>query len=125
MATDQDEQRREAEDFLLKAALISLIKQEMPDEEDENRALRRLILTLIWAVQDEATPATQYLIDYLLLEFPPLVKHFDERHRHPLVHGEDVMRARLDDDRVGLLIREAFGRQLLEEAIEVVEEAEE
>ena len=66
-----------------------------------------------------------YSIGYLLLEFPPLAKHFDARHRHPLVLGEAVMRARLQDDRMGLLIREAFGKQLLEEAIEVVREAEE
>jgi hypothetical protein len=119
------ELRWEAEAFLLKAALISLIKQEMPDESDENRALRRLLLVLIWTVQDDASPATQYLIDYLLLEFPPLVKYFDGQGRHPLVHGEEVMRARLEEDRVGLLIREAFGRQLLAEAIEDVREAEE
>ena len=61
------------------------------------------MLALIWMVQDDASPATQYLIDYLLLEFPPLVKYFDEQHRHSLVHGEEVMRARLHDDRVGLL----------------------
>jgi hypothetical protein len=76
-------------------------------------------------VQEDASPATQYLIDYLLLDFQSLAKHFDERHRHPLVHGEDVMRARLQDDRMGLLIREEFGRQLLDEAIEVVHDAEE
>ena len=125
MAPDQDAQRREATDFLLKAALITLVKQEIPDEEDERRALRRLLLTLIWTVQEDASPATQYLIDYLLVDFQPLVKHFDERYRHPLVHREHVMRARLQDDRMGLLIREEFGRQLLDEAIEVVHDAEE
>jgi hypothetical protein len=32
IAPDQDEQRREAIDFLLKTALITLLKQEIPDE---------------------------------------------------------------------------------------------
>jgi hypothetical protein len=117
--------RATAEAFLLHASLVSLFKQEIEQEADEARALRRALLTFTLVVQDDALPATRFLIDYLLLEFPPLADHFTAQHRHPLVAGEDVLRARLQDNRAGLLIRDAFGEQLLSDAVALVTRAEE
>jgi hypothetical protein len=114
--------REEATTFLLNAALVSLFKQEQA-EEDEASNLRRALLLLIFIVQDDAAPATQYVIDYLLQEFSPLADYFDDKHRHPLVNNEDVMRIHLDNNRTGLLIRDDFGKQLLAEAIEFVRNA--
>ena len=118
------DKRADAEAFLWGAALVSLFKQEYAADEDDASALRRALLTFILIVQDEASPAARYMIDYLLQEFPPLANHFNAQHRHPLIGAEEVMRARLQDDQVGLLIREAFGTKLLAEAIEVVRESD-
>jgi hypothetical protein len=60
----------------------------------------------------------------LLQEFPPLADHFTAQHRHRLIGTEEAMRVRLQDDQLGLLIREEFGKQLLAEAIEVVRDAD-
>jgi hypothetical protein len=108
--------------FLLNTALVSLFRQEMAVENDEAGNLRRALLLLILIVQSEDTATAQYLIDYLLLEFPPLTDYFDEKHRHPLTNNEDVMRA-LDNNRIGLLIREEFAEQVLA-AVEIVGRAE-
>jgi hypothetical protein len=118
------DERAEAEAFLWRAALVSLFTQEYSPDEDDASALRRALLTFILIVQDEASPAPRYMIDYLLQEFPPLAHRFNAQHRHPLIGTEEVMRARVRDDQLGLLIREEFGTKLLAEAIEVVRESD-
>ena len=100
------------------------------------------MLTFILIVQDDASPAAKYMIDYLLQEFPPLADHFNAQHRQPLIGTEDVMRVPLqvarrmqseksglpepsdDDDQPWLLIREEFRTKLLADAIEIVREAD-
>jgi hypothetical protein len=118
------DKRAEAEDFLWSTALVSLFKQEYSADEDDASALRRALLTFIVILQDDASPAAKYMIDYLLQEFPPLANHFNEKHRQPLIGTEEVMRARLQDDQLGLLIRDEFGKRVLAEAIEVVRQAD-
>jgi hypothetical protein len=104
------------------------MQQDLTMDEDETRALRRALLALIWLVQenlasDPSSGIAADFIEYLLLRFPALAEHFDSEHRHCLVRGEDVMRAQLDGERVGLLIRTEFGNALLAEGLTVVEDA--
>jgi hypothetical protein len=112
---------------LVQGAFAALMRQDLVMEEDDARALRRALPALVWLVQDDlsAEPSSRVARDfiaYLLLHFAPLAGHFDSNHCHVVARGEHVMRARLDDERVGLLIRQELGQRLLAEGIECVED---
>lgn len=125
--TADDVERGEAVEFLLDAVLASLLKQDLALDEEEPRALRRALLGLIWLTQEDLTdtPSSKLVsdfIEYLLVDFPPLADCFRD-HRHFLARGESVVRARLADGRLGLLIRTEFGERLLAEGMDFLEHA--
>ncbi|MBI4319559.1 MAG: hypothetical protein HY675_13810 [Chloroflexi bacterium] len=86
----------------IKHALIADMIQELESDEDPQRALRKALLCLIDVVQADVPEVVSPFITYLLTEFAPLSAYFKDD-LHPFVHGEEVQRSLIVDDKVGLL----------------------
>lgn len=87
---------------LARAAVVDLI-----GETDEQRALRKALLLLVFMLQEQTDPGVTCFIDYLLAGFSPLTRWFEQNH-HPFVGDEHVFRATLPDGHQALLIRRDY-----------------
>jgi hypothetical protein len=103
------------ESKLIDRVLTRAMREELVKEPDEQRALRKAFLLLLYLIEDTASEELADFIDYLLLEFPPLSRFFVE-HRHPFIGEQAIMRARSsDENHTVLLLQEQFVKQLIQE----------
>ena len=98
---------------ILDKALVRAVIRELDGEQDEREALLTALLALILTVQDDLSEDKAPLLDYLVLQFPPVHQSFVEQ-RRPFIRGEQLTLSR-SGQHVRLRLRDEFMRQLVGE----------
>ena len=90
--------------------------RELSTEQDERTALRKASLSLIVRLQLDAPELLRRYFRFLLYDFEPLSRHFDDNDMHDLFLDERVVRCKCDVDRgARLLVSESFQESLMNE----------
>lgn len=87
----------------LHAKLTAALINELAEEADETRALRRALLHCIVLLEEAKDPAARSFVDHLLAEFSPLAGAFSDE-KHPYLARFEVMRGRLHDGRLAAFL---------------------
>ena len=98
----------EALDFYLVHKLV----QELRQDTDEVRALRKAILGLLILMTSDRRASVELLNGYLLIEFGPLARSFSD-HKHHLFGSIEVLRGLETDSRPTLFLPEERLKELL------------
>jgi hypothetical protein len=86
---------------------------ELNDKKDREAALRKAILFLIYLVQERASTAGEYFIQYLLTDFPAL-EEYQDQFIHPFIFDHSIKVASLNNNDKQVVLNTAFFDTLTE-----------
>ena len=94
---------------LANCIVVDECKKEIQNEKDKTKALSKALLGLIYAVQDEAGGTVEEYINFLLTEFEPLSKQFDNENKLQFLNQENGALLRFNNTiNCKLLLRQEF-----------------
>lgn len=95
----------ESEREIIDGYVVSEMLDELAEEGDPQVAMRKALLAMLVLTTESESPAMRAFQDFLLLAFAPIADALkDGSNRHPLFGDVEVMRARLQDGRLALLL---------------------
>ncbi|MAG37277.1 MAG: hypothetical protein CL878_13670 [Dehalococcoidia bacterium] len=104
LTTDPNDNNDNPDIPMGEGVFIQAIVEDLSAEKDENTALRKALLALVYLTSDDVSLATSAFVEWILMRFPPISERF-HNHRQRFIRNEHIMRAR-SNNKVELLVRE-------------------